>query len=83
MKFTDRGGKYPVTPGHEIVGTVSDVGGSVQKISVGDEVLVYPWIGCLDKCPACRLAQRGDGQDENQRSDKPVGPEIGQDIRRA
>jgi propanol-preferring alcohol dehydrogenase len=54
MKFTDRGGKYPVTPGHEIVGTVSDVGGSVQKISVGDEVLVYPWIGCLDKCPACR-----------------------------
>ena len=26
MKVTDRGVKYPVTPGHEIVGTVEDVG---------------------------------------------------------
>ncbi|MFQ6024896.1 MAG: alcohol dehydrogenase [Nitrosopumilaceae archaeon] len=54
MKVTDRGVKYPVTPGHEIVGTVFDLGNRVEGISRGDEVLVYPWIGCGDKCPACR-----------------------------
>ncbi len=54
MKVTDRGVKYPVTPGHEIVGTVFDLGTGVEGISKGDQVLVYPWIGCGDKCPACR-----------------------------
>jgi propanol-preferring alcohol dehydrogenase len=46
MKVTDRGVKYPVTPGHEIVGTVEEIGDSVSDISKGDEVLVFPWIGC-------------------------------------
>ena len=54
MKVTDRGVKYPVTPGHEIVGTVVDVGSSVTGISKDDEVLVYPWIGC-GECPACKV----------------------------
>ena len=54
MKVTDRGVKFPVTPGHEIVGTVSEVGSAVQGISVGDNVLVYPWIGC-GICSACRV----------------------------
>ncbi len=54
MKVTDRGVKFPVTPGHEIVGTVSEIGGAVQGISVGDKVLVYPWIGC-GICSACRV----------------------------
>jgi len=54
MKVTDRGVKYPVTPGHEIVGTVNEIGSGVTGISVGDQVLVYPWIGCGDKCPACK-----------------------------
>ena len=53
MKVTDRGVKYPVTPGHEIVGTVDDMGENVSGISKGDEVLVYPWIGC-GECPACK-----------------------------
>lgn len=53
MKVTDRGVKYPVTPGHEIVGTVEELGGSVSGVSKGDEVLVYPWIGC-GECPACK-----------------------------
>ena len=55
MKVTDRGVKYPVTPGHEIVGVIESVGNDVndtQGISVGDEVLVYPWIGCKN-CPGC------------------------------
>ena len=52
MKVTDRGVKYPVTPGHEIVGTVEEIGDLVSDVSKGDEVLVFPWIGC-GKCPAC------------------------------
>ena len=54
LKVTDRGVKYPITPGHEIVGTVSEIGGSVKGVSVGDQVLVYPWLGC-GECPACKV----------------------------
>ena len=54
MKVTDRGVKYPVTPGHEIVGTVEDVGSDVSGIMRGDQVLVFPWIGC-GECPACKV----------------------------
>lgn len=54
MKVTDRGVKFPVIPGHEIVGTVSEIGSAVQGIAVGDNVLVYPWIGC-GNCAACRV----------------------------
>ena len=54
MKVTDRGVKYPITPGHEIVGTVEDLGDTVSGISTGDDVLVFPWIGC-GECPACKV----------------------------
>jgi propanol-preferring alcohol dehydrogenase len=54
MKVTDRGVKYPVTPGHEIVGTVEDIGNTVSSIEKGDQVLVFPWIGC-GECPACKV----------------------------
>lgn len=54
MKVTDRGVKYPVTPGHEIVGTVDDIGNNVSGIEKGDQVLVFPWIGC-GECPACKV----------------------------
>ncbi|MCV0391787.1 MAG: alcohol dehydrogenase [Nitrosopumilus sp.] len=54
MKVTDRGVKYPVTPGHEIVGTVEEIGDTVSGIQTGDEVLVFPWIGC-GECPACKV----------------------------
>jgi propanol-preferring alcohol dehydrogenase len=53
MKVTDRGVKFPVIPGHEIVGTVANIGDSVEGLNVGDDVLVYPWIGC-DNCPTCK-----------------------------
>jgi propanol-preferring alcohol dehydrogenase len=54
MKVTDRGVKYPVTPGHEIVGTVEAMGSNVKDYSKDEEVLVYPWIGC-GECPACKV----------------------------
>ena len=53
MKVTDRGVKYPVTPGHEIVGTVEKIGSNVSNVKLGDEVLVFPWIGC-GECTACK-----------------------------
>ena len=56
MKVTDRGVKFPVTPGHEVVGEVEKIGESVKDIQIGDTVLVYPWIGC-GKCPTC---EKGD-----------------------
>ena len=53
MKVTDRGVKFPVTPGHEVVGNIEDVGDSVEGVNIGDLVLVYPWIGC-GECPTCK-----------------------------
>ena len=52
MKVTDRGVKYPVTPGHEIVGTVHEAGPGARGFARGDEVIVYPWGGC-GSCPGC------------------------------
>ena len=53
LKVTDRGVKYPVTPGHEIVGTISEMGPDVEGYALGDQVLVYPWLGC-GECPTCK-----------------------------
>jgi propanol-preferring alcohol dehydrogenase len=56
MKTTDRGVKYPVTPGHEISGIVDNVGENVTGFSKDERVLVYPWIG-EGLCPACRAGE--------------------------
>jgi alcohol dehydrogenase, propanol-preferring len=52
MKVEDRGVKFPLIPGHEISGTIEEVGNSVNNFNVGDKVLVYPWLG-EGNCPAC------------------------------
>ena len=55
MKVTDRGVKFPVTPGHEVVGTIEKIGESVQDVKIGDNVLVYPWIGPKNcECTSCK-----------------------------
>jgi len=56
LKVEDRGVKFPITPGHEISGRIEAIGESVSGFSVGDKVLVYPWIG-EGTCPACRIGQ--------------------------
>ncbi|TGK00938.1 alcohol dehydrogenase [Leptospira semungkisensis] len=48
----DRGVKLPLTPGHEVVGRVLQVGPDAKDISLGEVKLVYPWIGCGD-CEEC------------------------------
>jgi alcohol dehydrogenase, propanol-preferring len=56
LKTTERGVKYPLTPGHEIAGLVDIVGDQAEGISRGQKVLVYPWIG-EGLCPACRIGE--------------------------
>jgi uncharacterized zinc-type alcohol dehydrogenase-like protein len=47
---------YPCVPGHEIVGTVSAVGGAVAKFKVGDTV----GVGCIvDSCRHCAPCREG------------------------
>jgi propanol-preferring alcohol dehydrogenase len=56
LKTTDRGVKYPLTPGHEIAGTVESMGEEAEGFSKNQNVIVFPWIG-EGLCPACRIGQ--------------------------
>lgn len=50
---------YPVVPGHEIVGRVTEVGKAVSKFKVGDAVAV----GCMvDSCQECDQCHHGEEQ---------------------
>jgi alcohol dehydrogenase, propanol-preferring len=56
LKTTDRGVKYPLTPGHEVAGTIDSLGEQVDGFSKNEKVLVFPWIG-EGLCPACRMGK--------------------------
>ncbi|SNT43267.1 alcohol dehydrogenase, propanol-preferring [Tardiphaga sp. OK246] len=46
--------RYPIVPGHEIVGRIDEVGTGVKKLKSGDRVGV-PWLGSTcGTCPYCR-----------------------------
>jgi uncharacterized zinc-type alcohol dehydrogenase-like protein len=47
------GTRYPVIPGHEIVGTVTDVGADVTAHKVGDTVAVGCMVDSCMKCDQC------------------------------
>ncbi|MGD6796552.1 NAD(P)-dependent alcohol dehydrogenase [Metabacillus indicus] len=50
---------YPLVPGHEIAGIVTDVGPEVTKYKVGDRV----GVGCMvDSCGDCENCQQGEEQ---------------------
>jgi uncharacterized zinc-type alcohol dehydrogenase-like protein len=50
---------FPVVPGHEIVGTVAQVGSRVTKHQVGDRV----GVGCMvNSCGECASCRQGDEQ---------------------
>ena len=44
---------YPCVPGHEILGTVSAVGGEVTRFAVGDLVGVGCMVDSCRRCPSC------------------------------
>jgi propanol-preferring alcohol dehydrogenase len=57
LKTTDRGVRYPLTPGHEIAGTIEEMGSEARdEFQKNEAVLVYPWIG-EGLCPACRSGE--------------------------
>ncbi len=50
------GGKFPMVPGHEIVGKVTAVGSEVTKFKIGD----FAGTGCLvDSCRSCENCEQG------------------------
>ncbi|MFI5174945.1 MAG: zinc-dependent alcohol dehydrogenase family protein [Terriglobia bacterium] len=48
--------KLPLIPGHQIVGTVVDMGGHVSEFKPGDRIGI-PWLGFTDG--TCRYCRRG------------------------
>ncbi|KAI3464779.1 hypothetical protein Pfo_021442 [Paulownia fortunei] len=44
---------YPLVPGHEIVGVVTEVGSKVRKVKVGDKVGVGCMVRSCRKCDQC------------------------------
>jgi len=46
--------KYPIIPGHEIVGRIDAIGTGVEGLSLGERVGI-PWLGhTCGTCPYCR-----------------------------
>src|ERR1700758_5459958 len=48
--------RQPLTLGHEICGSISEIHGSNPEFKVGDRVTVFPLISC-GHCFACRSGQ--------------------------
>ncbi|KAL4644432.1 hypothetical protein ACB092_02G164600 [Castanea dentata] len=44
---------YPLVPGHELVGEVTEVGSKVNKVKVGDKVGVGCMVGACHSCESC------------------------------
>lgn len=59
LTFAERGAKLPMTCGHEIAGLVQKVGPEVKVVELGQQVLVFPWVGC-GICEACREDRESD-----------------------
>ncbi|YAL83138.1 NAD(P)-dependent alcohol dehydrogenase [Dermacoccaceae bacterium W4C1] len=50
---------FPMVPGHEIAGTVAEVGDGVTRYKVGDRV----GVGCMvDSCGECEMCKNGEEQ---------------------
>ena len=45
---------WPLTPGHEIAGTIAELGEGVDNFAVGDRVAVGWFGGCCYQCDPCR-----------------------------
>ncbi|MCV7421043.1 alcohol dehydrogenase catalytic domain-containing protein [Mycobacterium yunnanensis] len=48
---------WPITPGHEIAGTIAELGDGVEDFAVGDRVEVGWFGGNCNRCTPCRKGQ--------------------------
>ena len=55
-------GRFPLIPGHEVVGVVESMGPAVSGLRVGEQVSVNPNIPC-GRCAFCRAGRLGLCQD--------------------
>jgi alcohol dehydrogenase, propanol-preferring len=55
LNLKERGISLPITPGHEIAGTLAAAGSAADGCELGQNYVVYPWIGCGE----CKVCQRG------------------------
>ena len=58
LSATGGGAVLPLTPGHEIAGSIESLGAGSESsgLKEGDPVVVYPWIGC-GRCRRCALGR--------------------------
>ncbi len=56
MTLAKMGVSLPFTLGHEIAGELVAAGPEAAGVALGENYLVYPWIGC-GECPACRRGE--------------------------
>lgn len=73
---------YPMVPGHEIVGRVSQVGDAVTKFSVGDIAGIGCFVDSCRECPACsggveQYCMKGSAQTYNSTEMDRVTPTYG------
>jgi D-arabinose 1-dehydrogenase-like Zn-dependent alcohol dehydrogenase len=59
LTFAERGAQLPMTFGHEVAGIVEAVGPEANSVKLGQQVLVFPWIGC-GECEACQEDRESD-----------------------
>jgi propanol-preferring alcohol dehydrogenase len=52
MKLAERGVVLPRAPGHEVVGVVTKLGPDATGVAIGDQCIVFPWLGC-GVCERC------------------------------
>jgi len=64
---------FPLTPGHEIAGTVAEVGSEVTKHSVGDRVGVGCMVDSCRECSECTAGREQNCQKGNVGTYKAIG----------
>ena len=56
LSLAERGVNLPFTMGHEVVGDVVALGPEAEGVEVGQQRIVFPWIGC-GTCPVCERGE--------------------------
>ena len=56
LSLAERGVTLPFTMGHEVVGEVLALGPDADGVEVGQQRIVFPWIGC----GSCAVCERGE-----------------------